>query len=245
MFLIACLMCARDALACILHRFTRIMKELRNHLSGLIADNLREICRGHPNLPIGGNKPELVDRILPLEVFILKKGVVPDNYTVDDIKCLLRGHKWTIGEGKKEDFIKRYLTNLKSLVELSGVSAPAAAPTAKPGPAHMPAVNPGGSKEKSVGTLDTKGLMVYERAGDGSFYYNEEGKRHDVNGNMRWTMHNGKMMKGRNVYVEANASVKKAMPDISDPIFQESAEAKTSKLFPSTLHGHNFDVSYA
>lgn len=215
------------------YEITRITKELRNHLSGLTVDDLREICRGHPDLTVGGNKAELIDRIVACEVFILMKGVVPDNYTVDDIKCLIRGHKWTIGEGKKEDFIKRFLTNLKSLVELSGVSAAA------------PAVNPGGSKEKSVGTLDTKRLTVYERAGDGSFYYNEDGKRHDVHGNMRWTMHNGKMMKGRNVFVEANTSVKKAMPDISDPIFQESAEAKTSKLFPSTLHGHNFDVSYA
>ena len=84
---------------------TRIMKELRNHLSGLTVDDLRETCRGHPDLTVGGNKPELIDRIVAREVFILKKGVVPDNYTVDDIKCLLRGHKWTIGEGKKEDFM--------------------------------------------------------------------------------------------------------------------------------------------
>ena len=46
-----------------------------------------------------------------------------------------------------------------------------------------------------VGTLDTLGRSVFERA-DGTFFYNDDG-RVDVHGNQKWTAMNGHAMKGQ------------------------------------------------
>jgi hypothetical protein len=114
---------------------------LEKHLRDLTIQDLQEILRGHDDLTIGGNKDALVTRVLERESHILEKGI-SSHYTVDDLRCMLRGHCWTIGTGKKEDFIERFVTNLKAVVmsgpgplDVSDPSppiAPKAASTSKP-----------------------------------------------------------------------------------------------------------------
>ena len=56
-----------------------------------------------------------------------------------------------------------------------------------------------------VGTLDTLGLAVYQRA-DGTFFYNDDGR--DVHGSQKWTRTNGRAMKGQHLGTGAKTAAK-------------------------------------
>ena len=132
---------------------------LENHLRGLTVDDLQEILRGHPNLNIGGNKDDLVVRILEREMRILKEGLPIDHITVDDIRSMLRGHRFTIGVGKKAEFAERFMTNLRAVVDAVDVSdpqprtMPKGAPTSKPEPAPSSQKQPNVTEQPSGVTL--------------------------------------------------------------------------------------------
>ena len=61
-----------------------------------------------------------------------------------------------------------------------------------------------------VGTLDTLGRSVFERA-DGTFFYNDDG-RVNVRGNQKWTRTNGRAMKGQHRNTGAKTAAKTTAP---------------------------------
>jgi len=81
----------------------------------------------------------------------------------------------------------------------------------KTAPAPKSAAGP--KSTARVGTLDTLGLAVYERA-DGTFFYNDDG-RVDVHGNTKWTREDGVTMKGQRPISIEQAFDDGAMLDLS------------------------------
>ena len=121
----------------------------------MTGPDLKEILRGHPDLKIGGNKDELVARTLERELRILKEGLPIDHIAVENIKCMLRGHRFTIGVGKKAEFAERFMTNLRAVVDAVDVSdpqphtMPKEAPTSKPEPAPSSQKRPNVTEQPS------------------------------------------------------------------------------------------------
>ena len=156
------------------------------HLANYTNDDMKFVCN-FIRLPTTGNKDALQARLTGnftkehARIFEDWAGFVPKagDATKAELQtaCTQNGLKKT---GNVAD--------LALLLAMNRIERHMSAPAPPPAAA---APNSTGR----VGTLDTLGLAVYQRA-DGTFFYNDDG-RVDVHGNQKWTTTDGVAMKGQ------------------------------------------------
>ena len=85
------------------------------------------------------------------------------------------------------------------------------------------------SMPRRVGTVNSTGLAVYENTG-GSKYYNDEGKRVRLHGNTKWTMSQGRPMRG----MSASLGERPPSPELSDTEEEQIVRAIEASLFKTS-----------